>query len=179
VFLDRDGVINKAFVRDGVPHPPASLAELELLPGVDEALHLLADQGWPLIVVTNQPDVARGTQRKEAIEEIHAHLRRELPILQIYACYHDNADRCSCRKPLPGMWLQAADEHSLDLRRSYSVGDRWSDVVAGAAAGTTTYLLDFHYSQGERCSPDFRMGDLLSVARSIVSHPSRSTTGAA
>lgn len=168
VFLDRDGVINRTSVRDGVPYPPASLAELELLPGVDEALALLAGEGWPLIVVTNQPDVARGTQRREAVEEINARLQAELPLLAVYTCYHDNRDDCACRKPRPGMWLQAAADHALDLQRSVSVGDRWSDIVAGAAAGTTTYLLDFPYSQGDRCKPDFRMPDLLAVARSIV-----------
>src|SRR6266480_609336 len=111
VFLDRDGVINRTFVRDGVPHPPASIDELEILPGVTDALHRLHAMGLPLIVVTNQPDVARGTQTRDAVERINDHLRQSLPLTAIYVCYHDDADRCDCRKPKPGMLLRAAAEH--------------------------------------------------------------------
>src|SRR5688572_16259569 len=125
VFLDRDGVINRTAVRDGTPCPPACVAEVEILPGVAEAMGLLAARGLPLIVVTNQPDVARGTQTAERVEAINALLARRLPITAFYTCHHDNGDGCDCRKPRPGMLIRAAREHAIDLSRSFMVGDRW------------------------------------------------------
>ena len=180
VFLDRDGVLNRTIVRDGTPYPPASADEADVLPGVADAVKRLADAGLPLIVVTNQPDVARGTQTRQAVEAINAKLGRELPMLTaFYVCYHDNADKCQCRKPGPGMLLQAASEHGIDLRRSFVVGDRWSDVVAGAAAGCKTFLLDVPYSQCHRCTPDHVVADLTEAADRILSLINPETTPAA
>jgi D-glycero-D-manno-heptose 1,7-bisphosphate phosphatase len=169
VFLDRDGVLNRTIVRDGTPYPPRDVGELELLPGVAQALSLLAQQGFLLVVVTNQPDVARGTQTRETIEQINQRLRESLPILAILTCYHDNADQCACRKPRPGMILEAAKRYDIDLRQSFMVGDRWSDVAAGRAAGCTTLLIDVSYNQRERCIPDYDVADLLAATEIISS----------
>jgi D-glycero-D-manno-heptose 1,7-bisphosphate phosphatase len=168
VFLDRDGVINATHVVAGVPHPPASVAECEVLPGVPEAMALLAAEGLPLIVVTNQPDVARGTQTELAVSAINECLRSQLPIDAVYVCYHDTPDACECRKPKPGMLVRAAEEHHLDLGASFMVGDRSGDVLAGAAAGCTTFLVDKPYSKADRCSPDAKVADLPEAARQIV-----------
>jgi D-glycero-D-manno-heptose 1,7-bisphosphate phosphatase len=168
VFLDRDGVINRTFVRDGVPHPPASASELEILPAVPDALARLHDMGLPLFVVTNQPDVARGTQTREEVERINDCLGQSLPVDAFYVCYHDTADRCECRKPKPGLLLRAAAEHGIDLARSWMVGDRWSDVAAGAAAGCKTVLIQLAYSEGHRCTPDARVADLSEAVDRIV-----------
>ena len=168
VFLDRDGVLNRVHVSDGVPHPPASLDAVQILPGVAEGMHLLKTLGLPLIVVTNQPDVARSTQRREVVEAINATLAAALPIDAIYVCYHDNADRCDCRKPKPGMLLQAAAAHHLDLSRSFMIGDRSGDVLAGAAAGCRTFLVEMPYSQANRCCPDVRVADLHEAATRIA-----------
>lgn len=168
VFLDRDGVLNRTTVRDNMPHPPHSVDELELLPGVPEALASLADRGLPLIVVTNQPDVARGTQTRQAVERIHQVLRQRLPLTAIYTCYHDSADDCSCRKPRPGLLRQAASAYNIDLKRSFLVGDRWSDVAAGQSAGCRTFLIQQPYSQAERCKPDHVVRDLVEAAEIIL-----------
>lgn len=168
VFLDRDGVLNRAFVRAGVPYPPASVAAVEILPGVRVALDLLAASHFALIVVTNQPDVARGTQTRGEVERINTHLQACLPLDAVYTCYHDTPDGCACRKPKPGLLLQAAGEHDLALDESFMVGDRWSDVAAGAAAGCTTLLIDTSYNQRERCVPDALVADLGEAARQIT-----------
>ncbi len=110
VFLDRDGVLNRAVVRDGKPYPPASLEELEILPGVAQALKELRDAGFLNVVVTNQPDVATGKQRREVVEAINASLSEKLTLDVIKVCYHADADNCACRKPKPGMLLEAARE---------------------------------------------------------------------
>jgi D-glycero-D-manno-heptose 1,7-bisphosphate phosphatase len=138
VFLDRDGVLNRAHLVDGVPHPPARAAELELLPGVVEATRQLAGAGFLLIVVTNQPDIARGTTTAAEVEAIHQALRSQLPLDDVRVCPHDDADRCACRKPLPGLLLEAARDHDVALSSSVMVGDRWRDVEAGRRAGTKT-----------------------------------------
>ncbi len=169
VFLDRDGVLNRTVVRDAVPHPPQSLADFEILPGVPQALQRLADAGYQLVVVTNQPDVARGTQTREVVEEMNDVLRRTLPVLDVLTCYHDNADNCSCRKPKPGMLLEAARRFTLDVSRSFMIGDRWSDVAAGQAAGCrASILIDLPHSQRERCQADYCATDLTDAARWIL-----------
>lgn len=151
VFLDRDGVINEAIVRDGKPYPPASVGETVITEGAEEALKRLKDRGFLLIVVTNQPDVRRGTTRQDAAEAIHVFLSRELPLDDVFVCYHDELDRCACRKPRPGLILDAAVKYGIDLAGSYLIGDRWRDVEAGAAAGCRTILIDHRYNER---SPD-------------------------
>lgn len=168
VFLDRDGVLNRTTVRDGVPHPPSCAREVEVLPRVPEALAMLAERGLPLIVVTNQPDVARGTQSKDAVEKIDQLLCERLPLTAIYSCYHDDADNCACRKPKPGLLIEAAGAYNIDLKNSFLIGDRWSDVAAGQAAGCETFLIDLPYSQGHRCRPDHRVRDLPEAVEIIL-----------
>lgn len=147
VFLDRDGVINRAIVRDGKPYPPMTTDELELMPGAPEALARLNSAGFRLIVVTNQPDVARGLQTRETVETLHNVLRSQLPIDDFRVCYHDDADGCTCRKPLPGLLFAAATEHGLALPACFLVGDRWRDVEAGQRAGCISVFIDYGYEE--------------------------------
>ena len=118
VFLDRDGVLNRAIIRDGKPYPPTSLERLEILPGVKEVLSRLRISGYLLVVVTNQPDVARGTISKDTVEDIHRYMLKNLPLDEISTCFHDDSDNCACRKPKPGAILSAAKKHGLDLKSS-------------------------------------------------------------
>jgi D-sedoheptulose 7-phosphate isomerase len=147
VFLDRDGVINRAFVRDGKPYSPPTPEDLDVLPGVPEALRDLRSHGYKLLVVTNQPDVGRGKQSRESLEAMHQDLRARLSLDDILVCTHTDADDCDCRKPLPGMLLEAAKKHNIDLAASYMVGDRWKDIDAGYNAGCKTILVDYGYSE--------------------------------
>ncbi len=147
VFLDRDGVINRAVVRDGKPYPPDSLEELEILPGVAQALARLRTAGFLNVVVTNQPDVATGKQRREVVQAMNELLSSRLALDAVKVCYHVDADDCGCRKPRPGMLLEAARELGVDLGASYMVGDRWRDVGAGQAAGCLSFFIDAGYSE--------------------------------
>jgi D-sedoheptulose 7-phosphate isomerase len=153
VFLDRDGVINRAAVRDGKPFPPSGLEELEILPGVASSLLDLKAHGFDLFVITNQPDVARGNQTREAVEAIHQALASSLSIDDIFVCYHDDADHCACRKPLPGLLFEAQRKHNVDLSRSFVVGDRWRDIDAGHAAGCKAILIDYGYPERKPAQP--------------------------
>lgn len=147
VFLDRDGVLVEAEMRDGTPGAPASAEAMRILPGVAEALARLRERGLSLIVVSNQPDVARGSLAPEELERMHERLRRSLPLDDILVCPHDDAQQCPCRKPKPGMILEAAQRHHVDLRRSFLVGDRWRDVEAAHAAGCTAVFIDRGYRE--------------------------------
>ena len=168
VFLDRDGVINRAFIRDETPCPPVSLRDLEILPQVPEALSALKAQGYSLVVVTNQPDVARGTASRESVDSIHERLKVELGLDAIFTCFHDDADECDCRKPKPGLLFRAAHDLGIDLTSSFMVGDRWRDVEAGRRAGCRTLFVDCSYRETSSSSCDFRVGSLLEASGIIL-----------
>ena len=117
-----------------------------------EAVRRLHDAGFLLIGATNQPDVARGTQRREVVEAMNARLLAEMPISAILVCYEDGDD-CARRKPNPGLLLEAAETFEIDLAASYMVGDRWRDVEAGRRAGCRTIFIDLGYRE-RRPDPD-------------------------
>ena len=168
MFLDRDGVLNRAVVREGRPYPPASAANVEIPEGARAALEALRAAGFVLIVVSNQPDVARGATTRAEVEAINAVLHRSLPLDRFIMCYHDGKDRCACRKPLPGMLRDGAREFDVDLAASYMIGDRWRDVEAGAAAGCVTVFLDFGYDERQPVAVDYRVNSLADAARVIL-----------
>jgi D-glycero-D-manno-heptose 1,7-bisphosphate phosphatase len=168
VFLDRDGVINKAIVRNGRPYAPDGLADFELLPGAAEAIQVLHEAGFRLIVVTNQPDVGAGRIPRSVVEEIHDHLRATLPLDDIRVCYHTDADRCECRKPKPGMLTAAAGDWGIDLATSVMVGDRWRDVDAGRAAGCRTILVESGYDERIAEGYDAAVPSLLAASGVIL-----------
>ena len=172
VFLDRDGVLNRPVVREGRPYPPQSLDEFALYDGVAEACTMLKDAGFLLIVVTNQPDVGRGTQSRAAVEAMHTKLRDTVPSLDgIEVCFHAGNESdapCDCRKPRPGMLLRAAAAHEIDLAQSYLVGDRWRDVDCAYAAGCRAVFIDHGYQESLRKKPHFTAASLSEAAQIIL-----------
>jgi D-glycero-D-manno-heptose 1,7-bisphosphate phosphatase len=146
VYFDRDGVINTAVFEGSVAVSPRSLDELVIEDGVPRALQKVRSAGFAVVVVTNQPEVARGHLQHEVVDAMHRALTRELDLDAVYCCPHDNADRCACRKPAPGMLLDAARDLHLDVGSSWLVGDRWVDLAAAAAAGVRGVLLQRPYS---------------------------------
>lgn len=168
VFLDRDGVINRARVVEGRPYPPRALAELEILPGVAEALQELRNAGFLLIVATNQPDVARGATLRAEVDAINGRLMELLTLDDIRVCFHDSADGCECRKPRPGLLAGAARDYAIDLARSYMVGDRWRDIEAGRQAGCTTLFIDYGYAEKRPEHYDYSVKSLAEASRIII-----------
>jgi D-glycero-D-manno-heptose 1,7-bisphosphate phosphatase len=170
IFLDRDGVINRPLVRAGQPYPPRSLEEFEILPGVSEACQILKKLGFLPVVATNQPDVGRGTLAREMVQAIHVWLSQQLPLDRVMTCFHGGlayGDPCDCRKPLPGMLFQAAEELNIDLARSFMIGDRWRDVESGLNAGCKTIFIDWGYNEHLKRNPHFWARDLLGAAQLI------------
>ena len=167
VFLDRDGVLNRIAWLAGVPQSPRTVADFEILPGVSKACRLLSAAGFLLIVVTNQPEIARGSLASTQMRAMHDRLRRNLPDLHdIRICPHDDADGCVCRKPRPGMLLDAARDWKLDLSASFMIGDRDKDLLAGRQAGCRVILVGNHPGT---VAPDFSASDLPAAADWILS----------
>jgi len=170
VFLDRDGVLNEPLIRNGLPHPPQTLDEFRLYPEAAPACALLREAGFLLVVVTNQPDVGRGTQQIEIVEHMHALLRERIPLDHIELCTaaDGHSPGWERRKPAPGMLLDAAQALGIDLGSSYMVGDRWRDIDCGKAAGCTTVFIDRRYAEALRQRPHHSVENLLDAARLIL-----------
>lgn len=168
VFLDRDGIVNRPMVRNGKPYPPATLEEFELLPGAEDTMRSLRKAGFFVVIVTNQPDVATGVQQREVVEAIHGKLLVLDVCDDIRTCYHTDADACDCRKPKPGMLINAARKWKIDLARSFMVGDRWRDVAAGKSAGCYTFFVDYKYRERGADRPDAVVSSLQEAGKLIL-----------
>ena len=167
VFLDRDGVIIEAIVRNGKPYSACVPEEIKIISGVPEACIRLKAMGFLLVMTTNQPDVARGKITRRFVEKTNESLAAALGLDGVEACLHENADGCSCRKPKPGLMVQAADRLGIDLSSSYAVGDRWRDIEAGRNAGCRTLFLDYGYDEAVETQPDLVTDSLASAAEWI------------
>jgi D-glycero-D-manno-heptose 1,7-bisphosphate phosphatase len=172
VFLDRDGVLNRPMMRGGRPCPPHSVADFQLYEDVAEGCAQLKGAGFLLVVVTNQPDVGRGTQTRARVEEMHARLLSELPMLnRIEVCFHAgqaHGEPCDCRKPGHGMLLAAAAALEIDLGRSYLIGDRWRDIDCARAAGCGAIFIDRGYREPLRSKPDAIVSGFAAAVELIV-----------
>ena len=167
VFLDRDGVLNRAILREGKPYAPMSPEDLVLLPGVKEACWSLKNAGMFLVMVTNQPEVARGRIARELVDAMNSTVAETLQLDAVKLCPHDDRENCACRKPRPGLLTDAAREFSIDLKTSYLVGDRWRDIAAGREAGCKTVFIDHDYRERRPDCPDFVTTSLAEAAQWI------------
>jgi D-glycero-D-manno-heptose 1,7-bisphosphate phosphatase len=166
VFLDRDGVINKVVFRDGRPTSPRNLAEFEIEDGVEESLKRLRDARYKLFVVTNQPDIARGLLLPESLRVMTDRILATLAIDEVRVCPHDDRDSCDCRKPKPGMLIDLAREHGIEIAESYLIGDSWKDTLAASAAGCRSIILDRPYNQSDPA--DSRVANLTEAVDLIL-----------
>ncbi len=168
IFLDRDGVLIESIMRDGKPHSAMTPQDVRIIPGVPEACRELSRLGFLLVMVTNQPEIARGRISREFVEQTNEALARTLGLDDVEACPHDNDSNCQCRKPKPGMILQAAAKLGIDLPASVVVGDRWRDIAAGRSAGCKTVFVDYGYDESMIETPD-HVASSLSAALPWIS----------
>ena len=166
IFLDSDGVLNRAIIKDGKPLAPTSLAELEIPIEVKPALEQLKAAGYLLICVTNKPDIERGLMTQETVDAIYAKMRHDLPLDDVFICYHENSD---CYKPKPGLLLEAAKKYDIDMTQSYMIGDRWRDIGAGQNAFCKTIWIDRGYTEQKPNPPaDFTVHSLAEATQKIL-----------
>jgi D-glycero-D-manno-heptose 1,7-bisphosphate phosphatase len=168
IFLDRDGVIIKVSIENGIPHPPESIHEVEFCEGAISALQELKNTDFEIIVVTNQPDVARGKTSLKKVLEIHNFIEEATTISKFYICPHDDSDGCMCRKPLPGLLRSAADELNINLKQSIIIGDRWKDITAGQAVGCTCFFINANYSEKKPIPPFVEVKSLRDAVNLIL-----------
>jgi len=171
VFLDRDGVLNEAYIRNGKPYSPDTVEEMVVVPDAADALGRLRRHGFRLIVATNQPDIARKRLTREQVEAMNAYLRGKLPLDEIEICPHDDADNCDCRKPKPGLLLNAARRDGIALDESFMIGDRFRDIEAGNSAGCRTILIGEGYGETFKAQPDAKFSSLTQAADWILKQP--------
>lgn len=189
VFLDRDGVINELiyYQEHGVVDSPFTVKQFRLLPSVAEAIKKFHRLGFSVILASNQPGIAKGYLSEEAFEEIREKMKKELAkeeavLDREYYCFHHPEAKveklkanCECRKPKPGLLLQAAKDMDIDLSKSWMIGDGLTDVKAGKSAGCKTILLG--RMKCELCRlmdemdahPDFIAPNLLEAANLVKS----------
>ena len=167
IFLDRDGVLNKAIVRNRKPYPPSTIDELEILDGVYKGVEFLKHSGYKLIVITNQPDVARGLTTIEEVNEINNSIIKLLNVDEIICCFHDDSENCECRKPKPGMILEAVKKWNIDLSLSYLIGDRWRDIQTAKNIGLTSILIKYDYDE-KKINANFECNNLEEAANFIL-----------
>ncbi|HTP70113.1 MAG TPA: HAD family hydrolase [Dongiaceae bacterium] len=170
VFLDRDGVINRKAPEGQYI---TRWDDFEFLPQVPEAIRILNRTNFLVIVVTNQRCVAKGLLAADELEAIHRRMLQELASLHatidaVYFCPHDNDSQCACRKPLPGMLIRAAKEHSLELPQSWMIGDSEGDVLAGRSAGCKTVRI-LRPGASPQTGSDLIANSLCEAAEKIVS----------
>ena len=155
-------------VVEGIPTPPRTAFEVVVLEGVEEAIKLLRLNEFVPIVVSNQPDVARGKTSIAEVEAINERIRAETSIEHFYICAHDDGDGCDCRKPNPGLILNAAKDLDIDLSRSFMIGDRWRDIAAGLKAGLRCFFIDYSYGERTPEQPFTRVSSLLEAANLVI-----------
>jgi len=155
IFFDRDGIINKSIIRENKPYPPKDLSEFVFVEGIKFLISQLKQKNYLLFIITNQPDVSRKTQTKENVETINKYIQSNLPIDEIFTCFHDDKDNCECRKPKSGMILEAAKKYNIDLKKSWVIGDRWKDIESGNNAECKTIFVDYCYDEKLKSKPNY------------------------
>jgi len=167
IFFERDGILNQVRVERQHQVSPLTLEEFHVNKGIVPLLTRLKGEGFRLIATTNQPGLSRGYQSRRELDRMHELLRRTLPLDDILVCPHDETDRCPCRKPKPGLIIEAGFKWHLDLDRSFIISDKWQDAEAARNAGCTSLLLngpwvgDVHH--------DFVMPTLEAIVAKILS----------
>ncbi len=171
VFLDRDGVLVRNVLRGGNAHAPRTLEEFRLYPGAAAAVRRLRRAGYLTVVVTNQPDIGKGLIAPRTVAAMHAGMRREMPLDAVEICPHKRSDNCRCMKPKSGMLRAAQRRYSIDFKRSFMVGDRRSDVIAGAGVGCYTIFINRGYDACREIRPDRTVRSVQQAVRHILINP--------
>lgn len=167
IFLDKDGVICETVLYNGKPCAPRTVDEFKILPGAREAVVKAKSLGFMVFVCTNQPDISRGLMQIEVLEHMRGTITTILLVDEVFACTHSDEDKCSCRKPKPGMLTEAARKWNIDLSSSYMIGDTLKDIGAGRNAGCKTLLIQTDYNRDYLHEADYCVND-LSQAINII-----------
>ena len=185
LFLDRDGILDELVFYESHQEweSPRRVEDVRMIDGVREPLQRLADAGWLLFIITNQPSFAKGKTSLENLNEVHERIVESLgvTITRSYLCFHQASDLCGCRKPSPFFLQEAARDFDVDLARSWMVGDQDSDLACGRAAGCKVALLEHPGSAHKRgkIEPDLRVESLAELVAVVATLNAHSPTSSA
>jgi D-glycero-D-manno-heptose 1,7-bisphosphate phosphatase len=166
VFIERDGILNQVRIERGHQVAPLMMSEFRLNADAAPLLEKLKAAGFILIVTSNQPGLSRGYQSRRELDRMHDLLRATFPIQDILICPHDETDRCPCRKPKPGLLIEAGFKWHLHLDRSFVISDKWPDAEAARTAGCTSLMLQSPWIRNVH--RDFLLPDLESIVEKIL-----------
>ena len=152
VFFDRDGVLNELVKRDGGYYSPRISSHFNIISNSIAVTRQTNALGYLNIVISNQPDVARGYLNRTELDKMTRLLMDELIIDDVFYCTHDDSDLCNCRKPAPGLFIQAAKKWKIDLQKSYMIGDTWKDTEAAKNENVNFFLLGRDYNLDYDCT---------------------------
>jgi D-glycero-D-manno-heptose 1,7-bisphosphate phosphatase len=166
VFIERDGILNQARVERLHQVSPLTMDDFKVNPDAVPLLQKMKAAGLVLIATTNQPGLSRGYQSRREMDRMHDLLRRTFPLDDILVCPHDETDQCPCRKPKPGLLVEASFKWHLSLDRSFVVSDKWQDAEAARLAGSTSVLVQSPFVG--KVHRDFLVNDLASAVEKIL-----------
>jgi len=166
-FFDRDGILNKAVIKQLKPYSPRYPSELNLNYEFVKFIKKLKAKNFLIIVISNQPDVKNGKLTKYSLKIINSIIKRYFLIDEIYVCIHGKKDNCECRKPKPGMLKKASEKWNIDFKKSYFIGDRWKDISAGASMDCTTIFIDYNYNEPKPKFYDYKFNNISKMIKEI------------
>ena len=167
IFLDRDGTLNKAFIKNGLPVSPSSFSEFKILPGVKSSIIKLKKLGFLCLLITNQPDVSRKKIKKKTVIKMNNFIKKKIKLDDVFVCYHDDKHNCDCRKPKPGLIIKAYKKWNIDLKNSFMIGDRWKDISAGKKVGCKTIFINNNYKKDKKIRANFTFKSLFKATNKI------------
>ena len=169
-FFDRDGILNKSIIKNNKPYSPRIPGQLKLNREILQFIKYLKKKNFIIIAVSNQPDIKRGKLCKFALKIINVLVKRYFLIDEIYVCEHDVSDTCNCRKPKNGMLLQAGKKWNIDFKKSYLIGDRWTDIQAGNSLYCKTIFIDYNYNEKKPKKYNYKFNLISSMIRNMEKH---------
>ena len=167
VFFDRDGVLVVPNIKNGKSFAPRKIKDFKIYKSSVEQVNIIKNLGYKIFVVTNQPDVSRGVILKKTLNKMHYNLKKKLKIDKIFTCVHTPEKKCKCRKPSPTMILRAANTYGINLKKSFLVGDRLTDIVSGKKAGCRTVFIDRNYKEKKPINQDVSVSNLKEATKFI------------
>jgi len=169
VFLDRDGVINLPIVINKKPYSPRRIEEFIFTSEIKNLISKVVNHGYKVIVITNQPDIASGDLSESLLNYFHQRIIDEMLVDDIFVCKHLSSDNCNCRKPKPGLILEAALKHKINLKESFFIGDRWKDVDAANNVECHSIFIDYGYREKLKTVPKNCVKNLNAAFEVILS----------
>lgn len=170
IFLDRDGVVNIPIIKNGKSFAPRKLNDFKFYPYTKDNIQKLKNNNYMIFIITNQPDIGNNLLNKNILDQMHYRIKKYIPIDGISTCLHSQKDGCKCRKPKPKMIKDIVNKYKINVIRSFMIGDRKSDILAGKSAGCRTIFIDRNYFEIKPKVQDFTVKSMNQAVLTILNN---------